>query len=98
LIKETCNAAVTAKRRGTIKKSAFDRVIEAALRLSSANVKMFPQTGLMRSAVKTAVESRLTVYDSLYIALAQRLKSPLLSLDLEQADVARKAGLVVVRD
>ena len=68
------------------------------MRLSSANVKMFPQTGLMRSAVKTAVESRLTVYDSLYIALAQRLKSPLLSLDLEQADVARKAGLVVVRD
>ena len=98
LVKETCNAAVVAARRRTINRNAFNRVIEAALRLSSTNVKMFPQAGLMRSAIDTAYESHLTVYDSLYVALAQTLESPLLSLDSEQTEVARRAGIRVIRD
>jgi predicted nucleic acid-binding protein len=97
LVKETCNAVLTASRRGTITKSTFDRVIDATIRLASINVKMFPQTGLMQSAVQVAYESRLTVYDSLYLSLAQALKVPLLSLDTQQAEVARKMGLKVVK-
>ncbi len=97
LVKETCNAALIAARRGTIRKTTFDRVIEATIRLSSTNVKMFPQTGLMQSAVRIASESRLTVYDSLYLSLSQALKAPLLSLDTEQAEVARKMGIKVVK-
>ena len=51
----------------------------------------------MRSAVQIASESRLTVYDSLYLSLAQALKTPLLSLDIVQADVAKQMGLKVVK-
>ncbi len=51
----------------------------------------------MQSAVRIASESRLAVYDSLYLSLAQALKAPLLSLDTEQAEVARKMGLKVVK-
>jgi len=97
LVKETCNAALTAMRRGTIKKVAFERVIEGTIRLSSTNVKLFPQADLMRRAIKIAFDNRLTVYDSLYLSLAQRLKAPLLSLDAEQGEVGRKMGLRVVK-
>lgn len=97
LVKETCNAAVTAARRGTIRNAAFDRVVEAALRLSSKNVKMFPQGGLIENSVRLAYENKLTVYDSLYLSLAEVLKAPLISLDLRQAEVARRMKLVVLR-
>ena len=97
LVKETCNAAVTAERRGTIRKGACDRVIEAAMRLSSRNVKMFPQGGLIENSVRLAYENKLTVYDSLYLSLAEALKAPLISLDLRQAEVARRMKLVVLR-
>ena len=97
LVKETCNAALTAMRRGTIKKVTFEKVIEATRRLSSTNVKMFPQADLIGTAVKIAFDNRLTVYDSLYLALAQRLKAPLLSLDAVQGEVGRKMGIRVVK-
>ena len=93
LVKETCNAALTAVRRGTIEKSSLGRVVEAAVRLSSTNVKMFPQGELIESAVRIASENGLTIYDSLYISLAQRLKAPLVSLDSRQGEVAKKMGI-----
>jgi len=93
LVKETCNAAVTGVRRGEIKKSDIDRVIEVALRLSSKNVKMFPQAELMESAIRIALGNSLTIYDSLYISLAQTLRAPLLSLDLRQEEVAARVGI-----
>jgi predicted nucleic acid-binding protein len=58
---------------------------------------MFSQTGLIHSAVQIASDSRLTVYDSLYLSLAQELKATLLSLDTEQSEVAKRLGLTVVR-
>ena len=93
LVKEACNAAVVPLRRGTIGKRAFDKAIEAALRLAAANVKMYPQGELMREAVAVASQTGLAVYDALYLALARELGLPLLSLDVGQADAARRLGL-----
>jgi predicted nucleic acid-binding protein len=66
------------------------------MRLSSTNVKMFPQERLIENSVRLAYENKLTVYDSLYVSLAEVLKAPLLSLDSKQAEVARKMRLKVV--
>lgn len=97
VVKETCNAALTALRRGAIKKYAFERVIQGAIRLSTTNVKMFPQADLIQGAINIAYDHRLTVYDSMYLSLAQKLKAPLLSLDAGQSEVARKMKLRVAK-
>lgn len=52
----------------------------------------------MNDAIKIAFGAKLTVYDSLYISLAQALKSPLLSLDSKQGEVAEKMGITVVKE
>ena len=93
LVNEACNAAVVAVRRGTIRKRAFDKAVEAALRLAAANVRMYPQKELMLDAVAVASQSGITVYDALYLVLARELRLPLLSLDVGQADAARRLGL-----
>jgi predicted nucleic acid-binding protein len=51
----------------------------------------------MQSAIRIALENGLTVYDSLYLSLAEAMKSPLLSLDSRQGDVATKMGINVVK-
>jgi predicted nucleic acid-binding protein len=58
---------------------------------------MFPQLGLILSAVQIASANRLTIYDSLFLSLAQTLKAPLLSVDSQQVEVAKKMGLRVVK-
>ena len=80
-----------------IGKEAADRSVEAVIRLSASNVRMFSQTELIRGAVKMASTNGLTVYDALYLALAKTLNAPLLSLDLRLAEAAEKAGVRVLR-
>jgi predicted nucleic acid-binding protein len=58
---------------------------------------MFPQAELIKSAVKMAYASRLTIYDALYLTLAKTLGAPLLSLDSRLAEAAEKVGVRVLR-
>ncbi|MEM1546669.1 MAG: type II toxin-antitoxin system VapC family toxin, partial [Candidatus Methanomethylicia archaeon] len=60
------------------------------------NMILEDERNYMDSAFKIAVESKLTVYDSLYIALAQSIHKPLLSLDEKQRAVAQKYDVEVL--
>ncbi|MBW4439228.1 MAG: type II toxin-antitoxin system VapC family toxin [Pleurocapsa minor GSE-CHR-MK-17-07R] len=46
-------------------------------------------------AFEIGTQNRLAIYDSVYIALAQRLNAPLYTLDARQASAARAHGIVV---
>jgi len=98
LVVETCSAALAAERRRAIDETGLKIVVDAALRLSDKNVVMFPQGELVPGAVEIALSNGLSVYDALYLALAKTLKAPLLSLDFEQLQTARRIGIRVLRE
>jgi predicted nucleic acid-binding protein len=48
---------------------------------------------LMPRALEIGVQHRLAIYDSIYIALAEFLRCPLLTEDGKQADAAKAVGI-----
>jgi predicted nucleic acid-binding protein len=96
IIKESSNAVLEARRQKRISPAEGERVLQAILALSEANIKLVPQEGLIQEAFKIAMEHDLTIYDSIYIALAMRSESTLASRDKKQAAVAAKLGVKTI--
>jgi len=75
-----------------------DLGVEAAWKAASDLVELFlklsvvPTATLYREALKAALATGLTVYDSLYIAAAKSLKKVLYTFDRE---IAKRAGRLV---
>lgn len=55
-----------------------------------------PSTTLLPAALALGIHHTLSVYDALYIALAQERGCPLVTEDRRQADVARALGVLLV--
>jgi predicted nucleic acid-binding protein len=50
---------------------------------------------LLLEALEIAVRQRITVYDAIFVALAVRLKCPLITADVKQAGAAQAEGVVL---
>ncbi len=97
LIKESCNAVLEALRQRRISREESEKILKAILVLSETNIKMLPQENLIADAFKIASENNLTIYDSLYIALAKNPESSLLSMDKRQVAIAEKLGVKIFK-
>lgn len=97
VLKEACNAILMSLRRGLIDEGRFRNAVKAVMLLAGANIKMLPQRELIEDAVNIAHREGVTVYDSLYLALAKRMEAPLLSVDARQVHAARSLGLRSIR-
>jgi predicted nucleic acid-binding protein len=60
------------------------------------NLILEPEEKYIDKALSIALEKGISVYDSLYIALALDKKTPLLTLDEKQRDAALKLGVKVL--
>jgi len=60
------------------------------------NIFIGSQEKYLDKALEIALKYKITVYDSLYIALANEKNMPLLTLDEEQVNVAKKIGIEVI--
>ena len=63
--------------------------------VKSGGVELADQESLLHDAFRIALETGLTVYDSLFIALARRKSAILATCDSKQADAASKLGIQV---
>ena len=64
---------------------SIDRAEAALEDLEDLPIRRFPHTALLRRAM--ALHANVTVYDGIYLALAEALAAPLLSCDAALADV-----------
>jgi predicted nucleic acid-binding protein len=60
------------------------------------NLILEPGEKYVDKALNIALEAGITIYDSLYIALALDKKTPLLTLDKKQRNTALKLGVKVL--
>ncbi len=67
------------------------------LSLIGRNLLLEPELNYIDKAYEISIENRITVYDSLYIALALDKQLPLLTLDSQQRRIAQQLGVEVVR-
>ena len=65
------------------------------LNLLESNVKIHEEGDLVQSAFKIAADHSLTTYDSVYLALANKLHGSLASRDRKQVEAARTLGIEV---
>jgi predicted nucleic acid-binding protein len=61
--------------------------------LAALPLTISPITGLLERALQIGLAHQLAVYDSVYIALAEKLKLPLITVDARQATAASALGL-----
>ncbi len=80
-IKEVSNAIWKAFMEGHIELNDVKTKLEAPKKLSLKNLTIFPEMELLDQAIEIALSHRLSVYDSLYIALANAEKTSFSSLD-----------------
>jgi predicted nucleic acid-binding protein len=63
--------------------------------LAGLPLHIVPVTGLLKSALQIGLEHQLAIYDAMYIALAQRLHYPLVTVDIRQETVAKEVGVTI---
>ena len=97
LIKESCNAVLEASKQRRITREESEKILQAILVLSQTNIKLVPQENLVTDAFKIATGNDLTIYDSIYIALAKKSEGSLASRDKKQIEVAAKIGVNILK-
>lgn len=58
-------------------------------------LKIVPASGLMLRGLQIGLAYQLAVYDSIYIALAEQLQLPLISVDIRQTEAALKEKVTI---
>jgi len=96
-IKEVGNAICKAYVRGHIELEDVKTKLEALKKIFSKNVTMFPEMELIDEAMDIALSHKISVYDSLYIALALTKRASFSSLDETQLSIARRMGVSVIQ-
>lgn len=88
-IVETTNAIWKALITGRIERNdAMERL--KALQLIIKGIKVLGSDGFLERTLEIAVEEKITVYDALYIAIAESLSAKLMTSDLKQCKIAKK--------
>lgn len=63
--------------------------------LIALDVVIVPVAGLMPRALEIGVKHQLAIYDSIYIALAEKLNYPLITVDQKQSKAAQAEGVIL---
>ncbi len=94
LIKESLNAIW--KRKYLIKDLENDKEVIRRLFLLTKIINFYKQSKLYKKAYKISSKYNITIYDSLFLALALKIRGDLLTRDKKQAEVGKKLGIEVI--
>jgi predicted nucleic acid-binding protein len=98
LLTESSNAIAQARKNGRVDEEGARKMVESMLELvRSSSITIHTDQDLIEDAFRIAVDYDLTIYDSVFLALAQKLRGPLLSRDRKQIEAARKLGIEIFR-
>ena len=95
-IKEVSNAIWKAYIKKHIGVDDVKFKFEALKKLFSKNLVITPESELLDKAMEIALKHEISVYDSLYLALAVVKRTNLSSLDEEQIRVAKELNVPVI--
>jgi len=84
-MKETLNAIWKAYEKGYISREDAETKGKALIRLFDSNLEVIDEAQVIQEAFKIALSKNITIYDSLYIALAKLTSTKLYTLDKKQA-------------
>ncbi len=90
-LKEVANALW---KKALVKEISLEASQEVFRRMLKV-VRVVGQAKLLEKAFEIAVQNHITIYDSLFIALAESKKAALVTSDGKQAEVAKTLGIKV---
>jgi predicted nucleic acid-binding protein len=90
MLAESANVLLRKRRRGELSSDEAEKIIEAIVQLP---VRIEPHAPLLVAAFSLADTHNLTVYDALYLALAERHGARLMTCDNRLERVAKTMGL-----
>ncbi len=97
VVKETANAIWKAAVRKAVGEEEAMRLYRLLARMIGKNIILEPEGDYVEKALEIALKHKVTVYDALYIALAEEKNLPLLTLDEKQARTAEELGVRIVK-
>jgi predicted nucleic acid-binding protein len=89
---EIASALATAERKGRITVNGTSTFLERLWKLP-VQVELYPAMSVCQETLELTRLFRLTAYDASYIALAQRMKLPLATLDVDMRAAAAALGV-----
>ena len=89
---ECANVLWKRVRAGDVERDAAQRALTNLLGLP---LRLNPTTEVLPAALTIALDSQLAVYDAVHIALAQKLKLPLITVDEQQKKTALAVGVIL---
>ena len=92
VVKEVANSLWKKVRQGDMESEIALALIEKIPKI----VKINPQSPFITRAFEIALQYSITVYDALYIALAESRKYELITCDKRQAGVAKELNIGVL--
>jgi len=92
IIKEVTNAIWKAYVRKIISMQDAKKKLNALQELIGTNIILVNELEILEKAMKISFKEKITVYDSLYIALAEIEQKPLVTSDEKQAKILKKRG------
>jgi predicted nucleic acid-binding protein len=93
---EAANAVLIARRRKRIDPPEAVQALRTIRALSGVSVDLAPHAPLLEGAWEIAREQEVTLYDAVYVALADRERTSLASRDQAQLTAARNVGVRVL--
>jgi len=93
-LKEVANSLWKRVKRGDLGGGKAVEVVRALL--ENRIVRISPEQPLLVEALELSIKTGLTIYDSVYIALARRLGTELITSDRKQAEKAGEAGVIPI--
>lgn len=96
VVKEVANAVWKRFRQEAVSLEEAKIILQALKEIVEKTVKIEGELNYVDEAVKIAFSRNITVYDSLYIAMAKMKGLNLLTIDETQADVATAENIVAI--
>ncbi len=95
VVKEVSNAIWKAYIRKIINREDAMKKLNALLELIGTNIILVDELEILKDAVKISFREKIAIYDALYIALAEKEGSALVTSDAKQAGIYEKRGGLV---
>lgn len=96
VVKEVTNTIWKAYITGRISKRNAEEKHKVLMKLIGVNIKLYSEEQVISDALQLSIELKLPIFDTLYIALAKKLKLPLLTLDLKQKRKAEEVNVETI--
>jgi len=96
VVKEVANAVWKRFKRGATSREEAEIMLKILKKITEKSVKIVDELEYMDEAIKITFNQNITIYDSIYIAIAKKNGLKLLTADKSQATAAKSENVEVI--